>query len=107
MTSYLEVSTATATQDEAIRLAESAVTARLAGNAQVIGPVVSVFWHLGERGTGQEWRLLLYTTERRYEDLEAYLLAHHPWDNPQVTATSIVAGSATCLEWLRKSVDDE
>ncbi|GAB3151569.1 divalent-cation tolerance protein CutA [Micromonospora sonneratiae] len=107
MTDYLEVSTATATQTEAVALAESVVAARLAGNAQVIGPVVSVFWHLGERGTGQEWRLLLYTTAGRYQALEAHLLEHHPWDNPQITATSIVAGSTACLKWLRQSVDDD
>lgn len=85
-------------------LAQHAVGARLAGNAQVMGPVTSVFWHLGEQGTGEEWRLLLYTTADRYAALEKALLERHPWDNPQVTATRIVAGSAACLDWLRGSV---
>lgn len=104
MSDYLEVATATDTREAAIALAQHAVGARLAGNAQVIGPVVSVFRHLGEEGTGEEWRLLLYTTADRYADLEASLLAHHPWDNPQVTATPIVTGSAACLAWLSESV---
>ncbi|MFI6763057.1 divalent-cation tolerance protein CutA [Micromonospora sp. NPDC050417] len=104
MSDYLQVATATETRAAAIDLAQSAVAARLAGNAQVIGPVVSVFWHLGEQGTGEEWRLLLYTTADRYDALEAHLLARHPWSNPQVIATPIVAGSTECLAWLRQSV---
>ncbi|MEJ3750596.1 divalent cation tolerance protein CutA [Actinomycetes bacterium KLBMP 9797] len=103
MTEYLEVATATETREQAVALAGSAVVARLAGNAQVIGPVTSVFWHLGEYGQGEEYRVVLYTTSERYPALEEHLLREHPWGNPQVTATSIVAGSAACLEWLRKS----
>ncbi|RKR91968.1 uncharacterized protein involved in tolerance to divalent cations [Micromonospora pisi] len=104
MSDYLQVATATETRAAAVDLAQSAVAARLAGSAQVIGPVVSVFWHLGEQGTAEEWRLLLYTTADRYDALEAHLLGRHPWSNPQVVATPIVAGSSECLEWLRQSV---
>ncbi|MDW5325622.1 divalent-cation tolerance protein CutA [Plantactinospora sp. KLBMP9567] len=107
MTDYLQVATATETRDAAVDLAQYVVGARLAGNAQIIGPVTSVFWHLGEHGTGEEWRLLLYTTGDRYADLEAALLERHPWDNPQVTATQIVAGSAECLRWMRESVAEQ
>ncbi|MFY1669299.1 divalent-cation tolerance protein CutA [Plantactinospora sp. WMMB334] len=107
VTDCLEVATATETREVAVALARYAVGARLAGNAQVIGPVTSVFWHLGEEGTGEEWRLLLYTTADRYAELEAALLERHPWDNPQVTATPIVAGSADCLAWLSNSVSPE
>jgi periplasmic divalent cation tolerance protein len=106
VTEYLQVATATETRDTALALAESAVAARLAGNAQVIGPVTSVFWHLGEQGQSEEWRLLLYTTADRYTALETHLLDRHPWTNPQVIATPIVAGSTACLEWLRQSVAD-
>jgi periplasmic divalent cation tolerance protein len=103
VTEYLEVATATETQEQAVALAASAVSARLAGNAQVIGPVISVFWHLGEQGQGEEYRVLLYTTGDRYPALEQLLISEHPWDKPQVTATPIVMGSAACLEWLRQS----
>ncbi|MFC6014965.1 divalent-cation tolerance protein CutA [Plantactinospora solaniradicis] len=106
MSDFLQVATATETREAAVALAEHLVEARLAGNAQVIGPVTSVFWHLGQQGTGEEWRLLLYTTADRYPELEAALLERHPWDNPQVTATPIVAGSTGCLGWLRESVAD-
>ncbi|MFD3978226.1 divalent-cation tolerance protein CutA [Streptomyces griseus] len=104
MTDYVQVSTATPTQEAAVALAGPAVQQRLAAGAQVVGPVTSVFWHLGEYGTGEEWQLLLKTTAERYPELEAYLLEAHPWDNPEVCAVPIVAGADRCLEWIRGSV---
>jgi periplasmic divalent cation tolerance protein len=101
---YLQVATATATQDEANILARSAVAARLAGNAQIVGPVGSVFWHLGELGNGEEWQVLFHTTAEQYPGLEAHLIANHPWDNPQITAVPLVTGAARCLRWLADSV---
>jgi periplasmic divalent cation tolerance protein len=101
---YLQVSTATATRAEAMALARSAVAARLAGNAQVTGPVGSVFWHRGELGAGEEWQLLLSTTSARYPELEAHIIANHQWDNPQVTATALAAGASRFLDWLEQSV---
>ncbi|TLQ39496.1 divalent-cation tolerance protein CutA [Streptomyces marianii] len=100
----MQVSTATPTKEEAVALAGSAVKARLAAGAQVIGPVTSVFWHLGEYGTGEEYKVLLTTTREQYPALEIHLLAEHPWDNPELIATPIVAGSARALEWIEGSV---
>ncbi|UWE07688.1 divalent-cation tolerance protein CutA [Actinacidiphila bryophytorum] len=103
MSDFVQVSTATETREQAVQLAESAVRGRLAAGAQVVGPVVSVFWHRGEFGMGEEWQLLLKTTAEGYPALEAHLLEHHPWEKPEVVAVPIVAGSAAYLRWLADS----
>lgn len=100
MADFLQVSTATPTRDQAVDLARSVVAERLAAGAQIIGPVTSAFWHDGEFGTGEEWQLLLKTTQHRYGELQAHLIAHHPWDNPEIAAVPIVEGSQTCLQWI-------
>jgi periplasmic divalent cation tolerance protein len=74
MTEYVQVSTATLARQDAVELAKGAVQGRLAAGSQIIGPVGSVFWHLGEFGEGEEWRLLLTTTTKQYPQLEKYLL---------------------------------
>ncbi len=104
MTDYLQVSTSTDNREAAAHLARTAVAAKLAGNAHVYGPVASFFWHLGEQGEGEEWHVVMKTTADRYPELEAHLLAEHPWDNPEVIAVPIVRGAANCLEWLERSV---
>lgn len=105
MTDVVQVSTATELREQAVRLAESAVRGQLAAGAQVVGPVVSVFWHRGEFGTGEEWQLLLKTTAERYPALEAHLLEHHPWEKPEVVAVPIVAGSEAYLRWVADSTE--
>ncbi|MFJ2008543.1 divalent-cation tolerance protein CutA [Streptomyces chartreusis] len=100
MADFLQVSTATPTRDQALDLARTAVAGRLAAGAQIVGPVTSAFWHDGEFGTGEEWQLLLKTTRARYPDLEAHLLEHHPWQNPELAAMAIEAGSKGCLDWI-------
>ena len=103
MPDYIQVSTATNARDEALALAESAVRSRLAGSAQIVGPVACVFWHLGELGTAEEWKILLLTTADRYPALEQHLISNHPWDNPEITGVELVVGSTACLDWLRTS----
>lgn len=105
MGGFLQVSTATESREVAERLARSVVTARLAAGAQIIGPVVSVFWHLGEFGVGEEWQLLLKTSEETYPALESHLLQHHPWENPEISAVPIVAGSDAYLAWLQRTTE--
>ncbi|MFE2965820.1 divalent-cation tolerance protein CutA [Streptomyces sp. NPDC059340] len=107
MTTYVQVSTATAAREEAVELAKGAVQQRLAAGSQIIGPVGSVFWHLGEFGEGEEWRLTLTTTADRYPALEAYLLERHPWDNPEVIGVPISHGAPRCLQWIADSVNPE
>ncbi|MFD5721692.1 divalent-cation tolerance protein CutA [Streptomyces sp. NPDC127036] len=63
-----------------------------------------MFWHTGEFGTGEEYQLLLKTTTARYAELEAHLVEHHPWDNPEVVGTPIAAGSPPDLEWIDRTM---
>lgn len=100
MVDHLTVTTTTPDRDSAAKLAASAVSAKLAATAQVHGPVTSFFWHLGEQGEGEEWIALFRTTSDRYIALEAHLIAEHPWNNPEVTAVKLAAGSAGYLRWL-------
>ncbi|MGW7468629.1 divalent-cation tolerance protein CutA [Streptomyces xantholiticus] len=104
MTECVQVYTATESRASAVALAKGATEVRLAAGAQVVGPVTSLFWHLGEFGEGEEWQVIFKTTAARYPDLEAHLLEHHPWDNPEINAVPIVLGSAAGLDWIARSV---
>ncbi|HEY3952038.1 MAG TPA: divalent-cation tolerance protein CutA [Streptosporangiaceae bacterium] len=104
MADYVQVSTTAENRDAAMGLARSAVRAKLAASGQVLGPVVSVFWHAGQYGEGEEWQVWLKTTAGQYPALEAHLKASHEWGNPEITAVPIVAGSAPYLEWVGQTV---
>lgn len=104
MSELLQVTTAAESREEAVRLARAAVAARLAAGAQIVGPVVSLFWHLGESGEGEEWQVVMKTTADRFAELEALIVAEHRWQNPEVAAVPLAAVSAPYGDWIRKTV---
>jgi periplasmic divalent cation tolerance protein len=101
-----QVQVAAPSKEAATALARAAVEARLAAGGQVHGPVTSVFWHLGEFGTGEEWQVILKTTADRYRDLEQLLVDRHEWTNPEIVATPVVAGLAPYLEWVVRTTSE-
>lgn len=102
MTNILSVVTATAYKEGALRLAQSAVSSGYAASSQVEGPITSVFWHAGKFGEGEEWVVSFKTTAARYDELEAHLIEHHEWQNPEVTAVPIARASAAYVEWVER-----
>lgn len=107
MSHFVQVTTAAETRDAGLDLVRSAVRERLAGSGQVVGPVASVFWHLGEFGEGEEWLIVLKTTSDQYSSLEKHLIEHHPWENPEIVAVAIESGSSDYLKWLKETVEGQ
>lgn len=101
-----QVQVAAPTKEVATALAKAAVEARLAAGGQVIGPVTSTFWHLGEFGTGEEWLTVLKTTDARYKELEQLLVELHEWKDPEITAVPFAAGLAPYLGWVERTTSE-
>lgn len=107
MADHLLVMTTTPDRESAARIASSAVAPRLAATTQVRGPVSSYFWHLGDAGEGEEWNVTFKTTGSRYDELQAHIIAEHPWDKPEVTAIELARGSAAYLAWMETATAPE
>jgi periplasmic divalent cation tolerance protein len=99
---YLQVQTTTDSRAEAMELSRAAVQARLAACAQVAGPVASVYWWDGALERAEEWLVLLELPADRYDELAAFITERHSYDEPQILALPIVAGSAAFLTWMRE-----
>lgn len=104
MDECIQVSTAVETRNAGTQLATKVVKAKLAAGAQVGGPVTSIFWHAGEFGTGEECQVIFKTTHAKYADLEAFILKHHPWKNPEIVAMPILEASLGYIEWVNDTV---
>jgi periplasmic divalent cation tolerance protein len=102
---YLQVLTAAGSEQEAERISAALVERRLAACVQVLGPVASRYRWQGEIETAREWLCLAKTGAGRYEEIEAAIRELHSYDEPEIVATPIVAGSKGYLAWLGDSVD--
>ena len=100
MSDYSQVSTTTDSHEAARDLATSAVDARVAACAQVVGPIESTYWWDGKIDNAQEWLILLKTPTDRVGALEAHILANHTYEVPEVIHTPIVGGNPAYLMWL-------
>jgi len=97
---FLQVQTATDSRAEAVEIAQAAVEARLAACAQVAGPIASTYWWEDELERAEEWLVMLQLPASRYDDLAEFLAERHSYDDPEIIATPIVAGSQSYLAWL-------
>ena len=90
--------------EEATRLADMLVGAHLAACVQILPEMDSVYRWQGKIERQSEVLLLAKTTRARFEELEREVRALHSYDTPEIIAVPLVAGSASYLEWLNKSV---
>jgi periplasmic divalent cation tolerance protein len=97
---YLQVQTTTDSRAEAMELARTAVEARLAACAQVAGPIASTYWWEDGVERAEEWLLLLKLPAAGYQALADFLAEQHSYDEPEIVATPIVAGSDSYLSWI-------
>ncbi|MBF6330069.1 divalent-cation tolerance protein CutA [Nocardia transvalensis] len=97
------VTSTTPTEDEARAIAKTVVGERLAAGAEITGPSTSVFWYLGELGEGQERRVMLRTSTAARDRLAARVAELHPWDSPEVTATTVVWCIDSYADWIERT----
>jgi periplasmic divalent cation tolerance protein len=104
MTDVLQVVTTCGSRDDANRIADAVVTRRLAGCAQVNGPITSHYHWQGQKETSEEWIVMMKTRRDRYDALQSLILDLHPYEVPQIVATAIVDGSEDYLKWIYQEV---
>ena len=91
-------------REEAARLAEMLVGARLAACVQIMPEMESVYHWQGQIERAPETLLLAKTTQENFAELESAVRALHSYETPEIVALSITAASAPYLEWLTTNV---
>lgn len=105
MAEYLQVVTTIDSEEAAERISAALVERRLAACVQILGPISSHYRWQGEVESAREWMCVAKTAASRYDKLEAAIRELHPYEEPEIVATPIVAGSAGYLEWIARSVE--
>jgi periplasmic divalent cation tolerance protein len=88
-------------------LAREALKARLIACANLIPRMESHYWWQGRLECGPEILLVMKTAPARLAALEQLVLAHHPYDTPEIIALPVAAGNARYLAWWSKNVTVE
>ena len=91
-------------REEAARLAEMLVGARLAACVQILPEMESVYWWDGAIQREPEHLLLVKTTAGRFAALEREVRALHSYETPEIVALPVTDISAPYLEWLAGTI---
>jgi periplasmic divalent cation tolerance protein len=94
----------TGSREEAARLADVLVVARLAACVQILPEIESVYHWKGNVERSAEVLVLAKTTGANFAALESMVRSLHSYETPEIIALPIAAASAPYLEWLLASV---
>lgn len=99
---HITVQTTVETAEEADHLASAVVEARLAACVQ-ISEVRSLYRWEGQVQQDPELLITLKTASARWDELQAFIEEHHPYEEPELIVAPIIGGSASYLDWLTES----
>ncbi|HEX5447548.1 MAG TPA: divalent-cation tolerance protein CutA [Pirellulales bacterium] len=100
MTDYIQVYLTTPTPEAAQAIAERLLAERLAACVQIGGPIESRYRWQGKMEISQEWHCTVKSRLDLFPRIEAAVRSLHPYDVPEILATTLVAGHAEYLAWL-------
>ncbi len=92
-------------EQEAFRIAETAVQDKLAACANLGQKISSVYWWEGVVQSSDEYPVILKTTADKYAELEHMIKKHHSYENPCIIMLEIKDGSKDFLNWISGTVN--
>lgn len=104
MAEYVQVLTTAGSEEEAERIAATLVEQRLAACVQVVGPIASHYRWQGKLEREREWQCLAKTEAALYGRAEDAIRAVHSYEEPEILAVPVLAGSRGYLDWISESV---
>jgi periplasmic divalent cation tolerance protein len=107
MLSFIQIHTTIDTQEGAKKIADTLVEKRLAACVQVSGPITSTYWWQGQIEVAQEWVCTAKTRQNLYDAVEQAIREVHSYDEPEILATPLLAGSQGYLNWVAQETHEE
>lgn len=106
MIEFVQVLVAVGSKEEAEKISQRVVEERLAGCAQILGPIASTYWWQGKIEKAKEWLCLMKSRGDLYQELETAIRRLHSYDVPEIVATPIVSGSKEYFVWLESELKE-
>jgi len=91
-------------EQDALRIANAIVEARLAACVNVLPGIHSIYRWKGEIEQANEILLLIKTTQQRFPALRDRIKELHSYETPEIIAAPIVDGLADYLGWISNEV---
>jgi periplasmic divalent cation tolerance protein len=102
---YLFVYMTAPDRETALKIAGIIVGERLAACANILNPILSLYWWRGRLEEAEEAVCVFKTTREAFAALESRVRDVHPYETPCLVALPIALGSAPFLRWLEEETN--
>ena len=92
-------------EKEGIDISKLVIEKKLAACANLFPKIHSIFQWKNNIEIENEAVLIFKTTEKKYKDLEKFILNTHTYETPCILKLKIEKGQKTFMDWIEKSVN--
>lgn len=104
MTEFIELTTTTASEQEALELAQLLVDQRMAACVQISGPIRSIYRWEGELCNAVEFRCSVKSLATHAARLMQIIRQAHSYDTPQIIVLPVTDCDPSYAQWLRQQI---
>lgn len=94
-------------REEAERLAEILIAARVCACVQILPGITSFYRWQGKTERNREFLILAKTIKDKFFELEKIVLENHSYEVPEIVAVPAEEVSDSYLRWLIKEIKNE
>ena len=105
MAEFIELTTTTATEEDALKLARLLVQQQLASCVQISGPIQSIYRWQGEICQATEFQCSVKSLATLSERLVRTVRQAHSYDTPQIVVLPVVDCDPAYAQWWREQID--
>lgn len=100
MDTIVTITTTTDSREALEHIGRRLLAKHLIACIQIAGPIKSLYWWKGNVEEAEEWLGIMKTRESLYREVEAEILAIHPYELPEVMATAPAEVLGAYAEWV-------
>jgi periplasmic divalent cation tolerance protein len=104
MTEFIELTTTTATEDEALKLGRMLIDMRLAACVQISGPIHSIYRWQGEVCQAAEFQCSVKSLASHSARLTQTIRQAHSYDTPQIIVVPVAECDPSYAQWWRDQI---
>ena len=101
---YTVIFVTTKNKTEARKIAQGLLKERLAACINIMGGVESLFWWQGKIDKAPEALMIIKTKQKLFEKIVSKVKLWHSYQNPEIIALPIQAGSWNYLKWIDENL---
>ena len=105
MESYLMVLTSCSSQEEAEKIVQKVLKARLIACANILPGVKSFFWWKNKITVANEVMVVMKTRKQYFKELSEWILSEHSYEVPEIVAVNIDDGHREYLDWIHEETE--